>query len=87
MRGGQTAARSAGSGGTAVLDKPEIVTRGAAGARNVPDGPGAAAGDEKGDLYGRIAVSLTTLAFLLEASSPAPSPWSGRRGATCTSSR
>ncbi|MFD8555584.1 c-type cytochrome biogenesis protein CcsB [Streptomyces fradiae] len=67
VRGGQTAAGSAGSGGTAVLDKPEIVTRGAAGARNVPDGPGAAAGDEKGDLYGRIAVSLTTLAFLLEA--------------------
>ncbi|WP_149182373.1 c-type cytochrome biogenesis protein CcsB [Streptomyces sp. TRM49041] len=54
-------------GATAVLDKPEIVTRGAAGARNVPDGPGAAGGDEKGDLYGRIAVSLTTLAFLLEA--------------------
>jgi cytochrome c-type biogenesis protein CcsB len=53
--------------GTAVLDKPAIVTRGAAGAREVPDGPGAAAGDEKGDLYGRIAVSLTTLAFLLEA--------------------
>jgi ABC-type transport system involved in cytochrome c biogenesis permease subunit len=54
-------------GGTAVLDKPKVVTRSAAGARDVPDGPGAAGGDEKGDLYGRIAVSLTTLAFLVEA--------------------
>ncbi|KUH35404.1 MULTISPECIES: c-type cytochrome biogenesis protein CcsB [Streptomyces] len=59
--GGQQAA------GTAVLDKPTVVTRGAAGARNVPDGPGAAGGDVKGDLYGRVAVSLTTLGFLLEA--------------------
>ncbi|WP_175412270.1 c-type cytochrome biogenesis protein CcsB [Streptomyces sp. TRM64462] len=64
--------RTAG-GGTAVLDKPEVadrpevVTRSATAARDVPDGPGAAGGDEQGDLYGRIAVSLTTLAFLLEA--------------------
>ncbi|HEY9374027.1 cytochrome c biogenesis protein CcsA, partial [Streptomyces sp.] len=54
-------------GGTAVLDKPKVVTRSAAGARDVPDGPGAAGGTVKGDLYGRIAVSLTTLAFLVEA--------------------
>ncbi|ORT59812.1 c-type cytochrome biogenesis protein CcsB [Streptomyces sp. CB03238] len=54
-------------GGTAVLDKPTVVTRSAGGARDVPDGPGAAGGDEKGDLYGRIAVSLTTLAFLVQA--------------------
>ncbi|MFE3328622.1 c-type cytochrome biogenesis protein CcsB [Streptomyces sp. NPDC059176] len=54
-------------GGTAVLNRPEIVTRSAAGARDVPDGPGAAAGDQQGDVYGRIAVSLTVLAFLVEA--------------------
>ncbi|WP_405679037.1 c-type cytochrome biogenesis protein CcsB [Streptomyces sp. NBC_00048] len=54
-------------GGTAVLDKPQVVTRSAAGTRDVPDGPGAAGGTEQGDLYGRIAVSLTALAFLIEA--------------------
>jgi cytochrome c-type biogenesis protein CcsB len=54
-------------GGTAVLDKPKIVTRSAVGSRDVPDGPGAAGGTVKGDLYGRIAVSLTVLAFLIEA--------------------
>ncbi|WP_031511290.1 c-type cytochrome biogenesis protein CcsB [Streptomyces megasporus] len=54
------------SGGTKVLEKPKVVTRSAPGRRaDVPDGPGAAGGDEKGDLYGRIAVSLTALAFLL----------------------
>ncbi|GAA4906218.1 c-type cytochrome biogenesis protein CcsB [Streptomyces coeruleoprunus] len=61
VRGGQRA------GATAVLDKPKVVTRSSTGARDVPDGPGAAGDDEKGDLYGRIAVSLTTLAFLIEA--------------------
>ncbi|AJE83131.1 MULTISPECIES: c-type cytochrome biogenesis protein CcsB [Streptomyces] len=54
-------------GGTAVLERPKVVTRSAAGASDVPDGPGAAGGDEQGDLYGRIAVSLTTLAFLIAA--------------------
>jgi hypothetical protein len=54
------------SGGTAVLDKPKVITRAAADARDVPDGPGAAGGTEKGDLYGRIAVSLTVLAFLVQ---------------------
>ncbi|MFB7914784.1 c-type cytochrome biogenesis protein CcsB [Streptomyces sp. NPDC056061] len=54
-------------GGTAVLDRPKIITRAAAGARDVPDGPGAAGGTFKGDLYGRIAVSLTVVAFLVEA--------------------
>lgn len=57
-------------GGTAVLDRPKaalkVVTRSVTGTRDVPDGPGASAGDEKGDLYGRIAVSLTVLAFLVE---------------------
>ncbi|GHI88117.1 c-type cytochrome biogenesis protein CcsB [Streptomyces xanthophaeus] len=55
------------AGGTAVLDKPKVVTRSAAGSRDVPDGPGAAGGTVKGDLYGRIAISLTALGFLIEA--------------------
>ncbi|MEU1894492.1 c-type cytochrome biogenesis protein CcsB [Streptomyces pristinaespiralis] len=54
-------------GGTAVLEKPKVVTRSASGTRDVPDGPGAHGGTESGDLYGRIAVSLTALAFLIEA--------------------
>ncbi|MFC5721958.1 c-type cytochrome biogenesis protein CcsB [Streptomyces gamaensis] len=54
-------------GGTAVLERPKVVTRAVAGARDVPDGPGAAGGSEKGDVYGRIAISLTVLAFLLHA--------------------
>ncbi|OEV00895.1 MULTISPECIES: c-type cytochrome biogenesis protein CcsB [Streptomyces] len=56
-------------GGTAVLEKPappKIVTRSSNGRRgDLPDGPGAAAGDEQGDTYGRIAVSLTVLSFVL----------------------
>ncbi|MEO3978557.1 c-type cytochrome biogenesis protein CcsB [Streptomyces sp. CAU 1734] len=61
-----TAAAGRGEqGATAVLDKPEIITRSAAGGRDVPDGPGAAGGTVKGDLYGRIAISLTVLAFLV----------------------
>ncbi|NEC86194.1 c-type cytochrome biogenesis protein CcsB [Streptomyces sp. SID12501] len=54
------------AGGTAVLERPKVVVRAAAGARDVPDGPGAHGGDEQGDLYGRIAVSLTVVAFLVE---------------------
>ncbi|MET9362911.1 c-type cytochrome biogenesis protein CcsB [Streptomyces sp. NPDC006632] len=54
------------NGGTAVLERPKVVTRSVAGTRDVPDGPGASGGDEKGDLYGRIAVSLTVLGFLIE---------------------
>lgn len=53
-------------GGTDVLDKPKVVTRAAAGTREVPDGPGAAGGTLKGDLYGRIAISLTVLAFAVQ---------------------
>ncbi|MET7681227.1 c-type cytochrome biogenesis protein CcsB [Streptomyces sp. NPDC005423] len=56
------------AGGTTVLERPEVVVRSASGARDVPDGPGAHGGDEQGDLYGRIAVSLTVLAFLVELS-------------------
>ncbi|MDT0309623.1 c-type cytochrome biogenesis protein CcsB [Streptomyces sp. DSM 44917] len=56
-------------GSTTVLERPaapEVVTRSTGPGRpEVPDGPGAAGGDERGDTYGRIAVSLTTLAFLL----------------------
>lgn len=55
-------------GGTAVLERPKVVTRSSSGNRDVPDGPGAAGGDAKGDLYGRIAVSFTVLAFLVEFS-------------------
>ncbi|WP_425830838.1 c-type cytochrome biogenesis protein CcsB [Streptomyces fractus] len=53
-------------GSTAVLERPKVVTRAAAGARDVPDGPGAAGGDVQGDMYGRIAISLTILAFIVE---------------------
>ncbi|MEU9791627.1 c-type cytochrome biogenesis protein CcsB [Streptomyces sparsogenes] len=59
--------RAAQGGGTAVLERPKIVTRSAAGTRDVPDGPGAAGGTEQGDLYGRIAIGLTVLAFLMHA--------------------
>ncbi|MFI9049559.1 c-type cytochrome biogenesis protein CcsB [Streptomyces sp. NPDC053427] len=52
-------------GGTAVLERPKIITKAAAGSRDVPDGPGAHGGTEKGDLYGRIAISLTVLAWAL----------------------
>jgi hypothetical protein len=54
------------AGGTAVLERPKVVTRSTAGSRDVPDGPGAHGGDAQGDLYGRIAVSLTVVAFLVE---------------------
>jgi cytochrome c-type biogenesis protein CcsB len=43
-----------------------VVTRsGVPGRDSIPDGPGAAGGDARGDTFGRIAVSLTVLAFLL----------------------
>ncbi|MFE9726944.1 c-type cytochrome biogenesis protein CcsB [Streptomyces sp. NPDC005794] len=54
-------------GGTAVLERPEVITRSAAGTRDVPDGPGAAGGTFKGDLWGRIAVALTVVAFAVQA--------------------
>ncbi|MFJ8112956.1 c-type cytochrome biogenesis protein CcsB [Streptomyces sp. NPDC096132] len=69
-------------GSTAVLERPQVVVRSAAGARDVPDGPGAHGGDEQGDMYGRIAISLTVLAFLVElggviarAASVERAPW------------
>ncbi|MFF9098568.1 c-type cytochrome biogenesis protein CcsB [Streptomyces sp. NPDC014776] len=54
------------AGGTTVLERPKVTVRSASGARDVPDGPGAHGGDAQGDLYGRIAISLTVLAFLVE---------------------
>jgi cytochrome c-type biogenesis protein CcsB len=61
-------------GTTTVLERPKaprtpkIVTRSSVPGRDgIPDGPGAAGGDEQGDTYGRIAISLTVLAFLLHA--------------------
>ncbi|MFE1960640.1 c-type cytochrome biogenesis protein CcsB [Streptomyces sp. NPDC059479] len=54
-------------GATAVLERPKIITRSASGSRDIPDGPGAHGGDAQGDLYGRIAVSLTVLAWAIEA--------------------
>ncbi len=52
-------------GGTAVLDRPKVVTRDSSDDRGATDGKGAAGDDLQGDLYGRIAVSLTVLAFAL----------------------
>ncbi|MGW0882102.1 c-type cytochrome biogenesis protein CcsB [Streptomyces sp. NPDC002671] len=70
------------AGGTAVLERPKVVVRSTSGARDVPDGPGAHGGDAQGDLYGRIAVSLTVVAFLVElagvitrAASVERAPW------------
>ncbi|MFH9003555.1 c-type cytochrome biogenesis protein CcsB [Streptomyces afghaniensis] len=70
------------AGGTAVLERPKVTVRAATGQRDVPDGPGAHGGDEQGDLYGRIAISLTVLAFLVElggvvarAASVERAPW------------
>lgn len=62
----RTGAR-AGTAGTAVLERPKVVTRSAPGRRDVPDGPGAAGTSEQGDVYGRIAVGLTILGFLVHA--------------------
>jgi cytochrome c-type biogenesis protein CcsB len=52
-------------GGTVTLERPRIITRSSASDRGIADGPGASGGTEKGDLYGRIAVSFTVLAWLL----------------------
>ncbi|MFJ8255548.1 c-type cytochrome biogenesis protein CcsB [Streptomyces sp. NPDC094466] len=62
-RGDAAPAAVRAEGTTAVLEKPRIVTRTATGIRDVPDGPGAAGGTIKGDLYGRIAISLTVVAW------------------------
>ncbi|WP_415951275.1 c-type cytochrome biogenesis protein CcsB [Streptomyces sp. KLOTTS4A1] len=53
------------AGGTAVLERPKVITRSASGSRDVPDGPGAHGGTDDGDLYGRIAIALTVVAALV----------------------
>jgi cytochrome c-type biogenesis protein CcsB len=60
--------RAAAGSGTTILDRPKVVTRASTSDRGIEDGPGAAGGTEKGDLYGRIAVSFTVLAWLLHFS-------------------
>jgi len=52
-------------GGTTTMERPKVITRASASDRGIADGPGAAGSSEKGDLYGRIAVSFTVLAWLL----------------------
>ncbi|WP_329456302.1 c-type cytochrome biogenesis protein CcsB [Streptomyces sp. NBC_01497] len=54
-------------GGTTVMERPKIITRSASGSRDVPDGPGADGGDAQGDMWGRIALALTILAFIIAA--------------------
>ncbi|MEV5509767.1 c-type cytochrome biogenesis protein CcsB [Streptomyces orinoci] len=79
-------------GGTAVLERPKVITRTAPGGRDdVPDGPGAAGTSEQGDLYGRIAISLTVLAFALHAGgvltralSVQRAPWGNMYEFSCT---
>jgi cytochrome c-type biogenesis protein CcsB len=58
-------------GATATLERPrpttvpKVITRASASDRGIADGPGAAGDDEKGDLYGRIAIAFTVVAWLL----------------------
>src|SRR4051812_48692590 len=54
-------------GGTATLQRPTVVTRASSSDRGFADGPGAAGGDQQGDTYGRMAISLTALAWVLHA--------------------
>jgi cytochrome c-type biogenesis protein CcsB len=70
------------NGGTTTLERPKVVTRASASDRGIADGPGAAGSSEKGDLYGRIAISFTALAWLLHvggvafrAASVQRAPW------------
>jgi cytochrome c-type biogenesis protein CcsB len=74
--------KSAQSGGTTTLERPQVITRSSASDRGIADGPGASGGTERGDLYGRIAVSFTVLAWLLHlggvvfrAASVQRAPW------------
>ncbi|MDT7802240.1 MAG: hypothetical protein QOI78_5673, partial [Actinomycetota bacterium] len=68
--------------GTTTIERPKVITRASTSDRGIPDGPGAAGSSEQGDLYGRIAVSLTVLAWLLHvggvafrAASVQRAPW------------
>ncbi|MBM9504907.1 c-type cytochrome biogenesis protein CcsB [Actinacidiphila acididurans] len=69
-------------GGTTTLERPKVVTRASSSDRGIADGPGAAGDSERGDLYGRIAVSFTVVAWLLHfggvimrAASVQRAPW------------
>jgi cytochrome c-type biogenesis protein CcsB len=69
-------------GGTTTIERPKVITRASASDRGIADGPGAAGASEKGDMYGRIAVSFTVLAWLLHvggvafrAASVQRAPW------------
>ncbi|WP_051951968.1 c-type cytochrome biogenesis protein CcsB [Actinacidiphila yeochonensis] len=68
--------------GTTTLERPKVITRASASDRGIADGPGAAGGSAKGDLYGRIAISFTALAWVLHvcgvafrAASVQRAPW------------
>jgi len=90
-QGGDGQARGAAGGvavkvtsraGTTTLERPKVVTRASSSDRGIADGPGAAGTSEKGDLYGRIAISFTVLAWLLHfggvalrAASVQRAPW------------
>ncbi|MFJ4850922.1 MULTISPECIES: c-type cytochrome biogenesis protein CcsB [unclassified Streptomyces] len=56
-------------GGTATLQRPTVVTRASSSDRGFADGPGAAGGDRQGDTYGRMAISLTALAWAMHVGS------------------
>jgi cytochrome c-type biogenesis protein CcsB len=57
--------KKAAAAGSTVLDRPKVVTRDVSGERGAADGIGAAGTDEQGELYGRIAISLTVLAWMM----------------------
>lgn len=85
------AVRTRRGGATVVLDRPKVVTRDGSGDRGMSDGKGAAGDDEQGELYGRIAISLTVLAFALHLAgvvcrglSVGRAPWGNMYEFSCT---
>jgi cytochrome c-type biogenesis protein CcsB len=85
----QVAGKKGGS--TTVIERPAIITRAPSGTRDVPDGPGADGGDAQGDMWGRIAVALTVVAFLVAAGgvvaralSVQRAPWGNMYEFSCT---
>ncbi|MDI5966556.1 c-type cytochrome biogenesis protein CcsB, partial [Streptantibioticus silvisoli] len=76
---------------TAVLTSPKVVTRDASDDRGVKDGKGAAGDDVQGETYGRMAISLTVLAFALHFAavlfrglSVQRAPWGNMYEFSCT---
>nr|BCD33689.1 c-type cytochrome biogenesis protein CcsB [Streptomyces violaceusniger] len=61
--GAATVSAERGRGGAATLERPRITVRTGPGDRGIEDGPGAAGDSERGDVLGRIAIGLTTLAW------------------------